>query len=100
MNNNFNKNVWPDDKAINAKISADESLKNMKKQVMGFVGMLREEFQQKGIAVLNLEMSFDEKRTLEAEIDTLKRGLDIPDITVNYTEDSAQPGKPFISFSN
>jgi len=95
-----NNNVWPDDKEYSKILQTDPEIKKMMKQVMGFLSVLKEEFQTKGASVLNLELAFDEKQLLIAEIEMLKRALELKDIQVEYSEDSTkcQPGKPFVTF--
>jgi len=101
IKNNDNKNIWPEDKEIMEKLKSEDSLKPLMKQVMGFLTTSKEEFKQKGIAALNLELPFDEKQLMTSEIEMIKRGLELQTIETEFSEDftKCQPGKPHIIFS-
>jgi len=95
------KNGWPADKLIMSKLTADAELKGNTKQLMQFVGTLKEDFTTEGISALNLSVPFDEKDLFTAEAELVKRNLDLKELEVNYddTVTKCQPGKPFVTFS-
>jgi len=102
IKNNENKRVWPDDKVVMKTLTSDAELKANAKQLMPFIGTLKDDFASEGLDVLNLEVPFDEKQLFIAESEMLKRHLDLQVIEVNYddTVTKCQPGKPFVTFSS
>jgi len=101
-NNDNNTKLWPDDKQVLKCLSSDEELKKLMKQVMPFVGSIKEEFATKGMSAFNLELPFNEKSLLENTIENIRRTLDLSSIEINYDETltKCQPGKPYLIFSS
>jgi len=102
IKNNEGKRVWPDDKVVMKTLTSDAELKPNAKQLMPFIGTLKDDFAAEGLDVLNLEVPFDEKQLMVAETEMLKRHLDLQAIEVNYDETvtKCQPGKPYVTFSS
>ena len=103
---NYNKTnntekQWPEEKEIMKAVSTNDSLKKNMKNVMPFIGTVKEEFLVRGYSALDLSLSFDEKQILEDHLDLFKRSLDIENIEISYDETSAKsrPGNPYTVFS-
>lgn len=87
--------------AVTAAVRADEHLKVLMKKVMPFVATVQEEFAADGMSAFDVRTPFDEKETLERNVDYLKRVLELGEIIVQVatdeeTKQKCSPGKPFI----
>jgi len=90
----------PNDKELVATLSANPEIKQKMKQVMSFVAVIKEEWKTKGMAALELKLSFDEKQFLESVTPQILKALELKEIEITYTEDTekSKPGKPYIQF--
>ncbi|XP_035480989.1 leucine--tRNA ligase, cytoplasmic [Scophthalmus maximus] len=100
-----NNGVLPDNKVIASELGALPELKKYMKRVMPFVAMIKENLENNGPRVLDLELEFDERAVLMENLVYLTNSLELEQIDVLFASEADEkvredccPGKPFCVF--
>jgi len=87
---------FPDQRNV-AKLLGQANVGAKPDKFMPFVTEMREKFATVGAAALVLTMPFDEHALVSANVDFMRRALEIDSVEVQYS-DTATPGSPQVAF--
>jgi len=101
-NDSSNKTIPIDDKQFIRLIAEDSFLKKMMKKVMPFVGEIKRNFQERGMSVFDIQLPFDEKELLLANLTMIKESLTVNEVEIVYANEEegqkCSPGIPLLVF--
>ncbi|KAK6739724.1 hypothetical protein RB195_008304 [Necator americanus] len=102
-----NNGVLPDNKTIAQLIGKEASLKKFAKKTMPFVQMVKEQYEQKGMAALASACSFDQAAILLENREYIENSLELDRFSIKYTDEAdvepvisetVVPGAPLMHF--
>ncbi|EYC28030.1 hypothetical protein Y032_0008g298 [Ancylostoma ceylanicum] len=102
-----NGGLLPDNKTIAQLIGKEESLKKFAKKAMPFVQMVKEQYEQKGMAALATACSFDQAAVLLENREYIENSLELDRFSIKYTDEAGVepvisetvvPGAPLMHF--
>lgn len=102
------ENSLPENKVVLEALKKEDILKSHMKKLMPFVQHVKESLAIKGAEALDLTLPFDEKVTLQRNVNYLTRSLDLKELWIANAAESpdakisgeCQPGKPISVFSD